>query len=75
VLVIIGLTLCPVPRVRHLLPEDRNASTKLLVSFSSTGWLVTGVCAVAALILIYVLLRKMSIYNMVKDVFQGLWQG
>jgi hypothetical protein len=48
---------------------------ELLVSFSSTGWLVTGVCAVAALILIYVLLRKMSIYNKVKDVFQGLWQG
>jgi conserved hypothetical protein len=76
VLVIIGLTLLAQFRVFDTFFQKTGTRIdELLVSFSSTGWLVTGVCAVAALILIYVLLRKMSIYNKVKDVFQGLWQG
>ncbi len=76
VLVIIGLTLLAQFRVFDTFFQKTGTRIdELLASFSSTGWLVTGVCAVAALILIYVLLRKMSIYNKVKDVFQGLWQG
>ena len=48
---------------------------EFLASFSSTGWLVTMICGIAVIILLWVLLRKMSIYNKVKDLFHGLWQG
>lgn len=44
-------------------------------SFSLTGWLVTGVCVVAMIMLLYVLLRKLSIYNKVKATLSGIWQG
>ncbi len=43
--------------------------------FSFTGWFVTAVCGIAAIILIYYLLRKLSIYNKVKDTFQGIMKG
>ena len=76
VLVIIGLTLLAQFRVFDTFFQKTGTRIdELLLSFSSTGWLVTGVCAVAVLVLLYVLLRKMSIYNKVKDIFQGLWQG
>lgn len=43
--------------------------------FSLTGWLVTAICGVAALILLYYLFKYVSVYRKVKDVFRGLWQG
>ena len=48
---------------------------QILAGFSSAGWLVTGICGVAVLVLVYFLLRRMSIYNKVKDMFRGLLQG
>ena len=47
----------------------------ILGSFSLTGWLVTAVCALAVLLLLYVLLRNLSIYNKVKTTLSGLWEG
>lgn len=47
----------------------------ILGSFSMTGWAVTGVCAAAAIVLIAVLLKRLSIYNKVKDIVGGIWQG
>ena len=47
----------------------------LLGSFSLTGYLVTAVCAVAALVLLYLLLRRLSIYDKVKATLTGIWQG
>ena len=47
----------------------------ILGSFSLTGWLVTAVCALAVLMLLYVLLRNLSIYNKVKTTLSGLWEG
>ncbi len=44
-------------------------------SFSSAGWAVTAVCAAAIVVLATVLVRKMSVYNKVKEMFLGLWQG
>lgn len=43
--------------------------------FSTTGYVVTAVCAVAVLILLWYLLRRFSIYNKVKCTISGLMQG
>lgn len=43
--------------------------------FSTTGYVVTAVCAVTVLILLWYLLRRFSIYNKVKCTISGLMQG
>ena len=43
--------------------------------FSPTGWLVTAICGVASVILIYYVLRHLSFYKKVKEMFNGIWQG
>ncbi len=47
----------------------------LFSQFTSTGYLVTAICLVAAIALVLFLLRKMTIYNKVKDTLQNLWDG
>ena len=47
----------------------------ILSGFSLTGWLVTAVCAIAALILLHLLLKNFSIYNKVKMTLSGIWEG
>ncbi len=47
----------------------------ILQRFSWTGYFVSAVCAVAILILLHFLLRKLSIYNKVKATLSGIWQG
>lgn len=47
----------------------------ILGKFSMTGYAVTAACAVAALVLVHFLLRKLSIYNKVKATMGGIWQG
>lgn len=47
----------------------------ILESFSLTGYLVTAVCALAALLLLYLLLKNLSIYNKVKTTLSGIWEG
>ena len=46
-----------------------------LGQFTTTGYIVTFICLTAALILIWVLLRTMSVYNKVKTTLGNLWQG
>lgn len=46
-----------------------------LLQFSSTGWIVTVICGIAAALSVYAILRKMSIYNKVKEIISGIWQG
>ncbi|SHG07765.1 hypothetical protein SAMN05444364_13318 [Prevotella scopos JCM 17725] len=43
--------------------------------FSPTGWLVTAICGVASIILIYYMLRHLSLYKKVKEMLGGIWQG
>lgn len=43
--------------------------------FSVTGYIVTAVCAVAALLLLHFMLKKLYIYNKVKATLGGIWQG
>lgn len=47
----------------------------ILQNFSLTGYLVTFVCGIAALILLHYLLRSLSIYNKVKATLGGIWEG
>jgi len=47
----------------------------ILSRFSPTGWLVTAVCACAALLLLHLLLKNLSIYNKVKMTLAGIWEG
>ena len=48
---------------------------RILESFSLTGWLVTGICGIAVLILLHLLLKNFSIYNKVKMTLSGIWEG
>lgn len=47
----------------------------LFSRFSTVGYIVTAVCAVAAVVLLWVLLRRFSIYNKVKCTISGIMQG
>ena len=47
----------------------------ILDGFSWGGYLVAGVCALAILVLLHFLLRKLSIYNKVRATLSGIWQG
>lgn len=46
-----------------------------LGQFTTTGYIVTFICLIAALLLIWMLLRTMSVYNKVKTTLGNLWQG
>ena len=48
---------------------------RILGGFSMTGWLVTAICGIAALILLHLLLKNFSIYNKVKMTLSGIWEG
>ena len=48
---------------------------RILNSFSLTGYLVTAVCGIAALVLLHFLLKHLSIYSKVKTTLSGIWEG
>ena len=47
----------------------------ILHGFSWMGYFVAAVSAVAILVMLHFLLRKLSIYNKVKATLKGIWQG
>lgn len=47
----------------------------ILSNFSLTGWLVTGICGVAVMLLLYMLRSRLSIYNKVRMTLHGIWEG
>ncbi len=49
--------------------------SSILHRFTATGYIVTTICAVAIVLLLYFLLRRLSIYNKVKTTLSGIWQG
>ena len=76
VLAITGLTLLGQFRVFATFFAETGTNLGTLASrFSATGYLVTAICAVAALALLHMLLKKLSIYNKVKATLSGIWQG
>ncbi len=47
----------------------------ILGGFTLTGWLVAAVCVVAIGILLFLLLRHLSVYSKVKTTLTGIWEG
>ena len=47
----------------------------ILHGFTTAGWLVTAVCAVSVVILAWLVVRKLAIYNKVKETINAIWQG
>ena len=47
----------------------------ILGSFSLMGYVVTAICGLAALLLLHLLLKNLSIYNKVKMTMSGIWEG
>ena len=47
----------------------------VLSRFTGAGWFVTVICLVAIVVLLWVLLRNLSIYNKVKSTLEGIWEG
>lgn len=43
--------------------------------FTLTGWIVTAICGIAVVLLVWYLLRRLTIYNKVRNMLYGLWQG
>lgn len=76
VLLIVSLTMLSQVRVfdRFFTTTGTNLN-QLLASFSSTGYIVTLVCAVAVLGMGAWLVRRLSIYNKVKMTLGSIWQG
>ena len=52
-----------------------NNIDRMLYQFTTTGWVVTAICAVAAIILALYLAKRLYIYNKVKKAFEDVMQG
>lgn len=75
-LVVTALTLLMQMRVfTTFFTRTGTSIDSLLHRFSLTGYIVTGVCAGAVLVLLHFLLHKLSIYDKVRATFSGIWQG
>ena len=76
VLLFSGITLLlQVPVFRTFFNETGTSMDSFLSRFSLTGYVVTAICGIAALILLHILLRNLSIYNKVRATLSGIWQG
>ena len=76
ILLITALTfLSQVPVFTTFFDKTGTSMDSIFHQFTTTGYVVTAACAIAACLLIYFLLRKLSIHHVVKDTLQGIWQG
>ena len=76
VLLITFLTfICQIKVFNTFFAETGTSIDGIFHRFTPTGWLVTIICGLVALASIYLLIRKLSIYNKVKSTFNGIWQG
>lgn len=76
VLLIALLTfLSQIPIFTRFFAKTGTCIDTLFMSFSLTGWLVTALCGIAVLVLLYYLLRRLSFINKVKGTLKGIWQG
>ena len=75
-MLITGLTLLAQMRIFGSFFQSTGTSLdSILCNFSATGYIVTAVCAVAILVLLHFLLKRLAIYNKVKATLSGIWQG
>ncbi|MBR5656643.1 MAG: flippase-like domain-containing protein [Prevotella sp.] len=76
VLLMAGLTfLWQIPVFMRFFDETGTSLDSIFHRFTTAGWIVTAVCGLAALVLIWLLLRKLSIYNKVKETLHSVWLG
>ena len=76
VMLITGLTLLAQMRIFGSFFQSTGTSLdSILRNSSATGYIVTAVCAVAILVLLHFLLKRLAIYNKVKATLSGIWQG
>ena len=76
VLLIALLTfLSQIPIFTRFFAKTGTRIDTLFMCFSLTGWLVTALCGIAVLVLLYYLLRRLSFINKVKGTLKGIWQG
>lgn len=47
----------------------------ILGRFTATGYVVTGICALAAVLLCWFLRKRIAVYTKMKSVVDGVWQG
>lgn len=64
-----------IPLFHTFFRKTGTSMSSFFSRFTFTGYLVTGVCGVMAIGLLYFLLKKLSIYNKVKDAVKEIWQG
>ena len=75
-LVIVGLTLLlEMSTFGTFFKQTGTSIGGILSGFSWAGWLVTIICLIAMGILLYILLRNLSIYNKVRTTVSDIWQG
>ena len=75
-LLIIGLTvLIEMSTFGTFFQKTGTSLNGILSGFTLAGWVVTAICVVAAGILLWILLRRLSIYNKVKTTLAGIWEG
>ncbi len=76
VLLIAGTTfLYQIPVFMTFFEETGTNIDGIINRFTPAGWMVTAICLLAIGILLWMLLRKLTIYNKVKDTLNGIWQG
>ncbi|MCD8296280.1 MAG: flippase-like domain-containing protein [Prevotella sp.] len=76
VAIVTGLTLLIQMRMFSTFFSQTGTSMNSFFSrFSTTGYIVTAICGLAALILLHFLLKKLSLYERVKTTLSGIWQG
>ncbi|MCR4603792.1 MAG: flippase-like domain-containing protein [Prevotella sp.] len=75
-LTIVGITLLlEMSTFGTFFKETGTNISAILSRFTWAGWLVSGICVVAIGILVYVLIRNLSIYQKVKTTISDIWQG
>ena len=76
VAIITGVTfLWQLPVFTNFFNRTGTRLDQILTHFTKAGWWVTIICAIAIIILCFFILRRLSIYNKVKNTFYGLWAG
>ena len=76
VMIITGLTLLAQMRIFNSFFSSTGTSMESILSkFTATGYIVTAICAVAVIVLLHFLLKRLSIYKKVKSTLNSVWQG
>ena len=67
--------LLQLPMVLRFLKETNTNIGDLLYRFTGTGYIVTFICLVAALIAVFVAIRRFSFFKKGRDMLRDMWEG